>query len=394
MASARRHDRIGTATRRLEDDALLRGGGRFLDDLVLPDMVDAAFLRSPLAHGMIRRLDCTAARALPGVHAVFAYSDLRQILTCDHMPLALPASGLRFNAECDVLAVKEVTYVGEPIALVIAQTRCIAEDAVALIELDLEALPCVVDPVDGLELGAPRARHDCPNNHVAQTGIDYGNADLVFASAQNVIAEEFRLSKGGGHSIEPRGVLARYDKSEDLLTVWDSTQMPHRAKAILVDALGLKETQLRVITPDVGGGFGPKAVFHPEELAIPAAALLLKRPVKWVEDRFESFTATCGERDQIWTMEVAFTNEGKLLGLRGRLHYDHGASTPYGIALPFNAATNLIGPYVLPAYKIQIDLCLTNKTPSAPTRGASNNGACFVICRPGAAPDPHGASAE
>jgi carbon-monoxide dehydrogenase large subunit len=216
---------------------------------------------------------------------------------------------------------------------------------------------------------------------VAQTGIDYGNADLVFANAPNVIAEEFRLSKGGGHSIEPRGVLARYDHMERLLTVWDSTQMPHRAKAILVDALGLQETQVRVITPDVGGGFGPKAVFHPEELAIPAAALLLNRPVKWAEDRFESFTATCGERDQIWTMEVAFTNEGKLLGLRGRLRYDHGASTPYGIALPFNAATNLIGPYVLPAYKIQIDLCLTNKTPSAPTRGAGRPQGTFVMER-------------
>ena len=196
-----------------------------------------------------------------------------------------------------------------------------------------------------------------------------------------MIAEEFRLSKGGGHSIEPRGVLARYDHMERLLTVWDSTQMPHRAKAILVDALGLQETQVRVITPDVGGGFGPKAVFHPEELAIPAAALLLNRPVKWAEDRFESFTATCGERDQIWTMEVAFTNEGKLLGLRGRLRYDHGASTPYGIALPFNAATNLIGPYVLPAYKIQIDLCLTNKTPSAPTRGAGRPQGTFVMER-------------
>lgn len=381
MASARQQDRIGTAMRRSEDDALLRGDGRFLDDLILPDMLEAAFLRSPIAHGVIRHLDCTAARALPGVHAVLVYADLRPFLASDHMPLALPASGLRFNAECDVLAVEEVTYVGEPVALVIAQTRCIAEDALALIQLDLEPLPCVVDPVDGLESGAPQARRDCPDNHVAQTGIDYGNADLVFANAPNVIAEEFRLSKGGGHSIEPRGVLARYDHMERLLTVWDSTQMPHRAKAILVDALGLQETQVRVITPDVGGGFGPKAVFHPEELAIPAAALLLNRPVKWAEDRFESFTATCGERDQIWTMEVAFTNEGKLLGLRGRLRYDHGASTPYGIALPFNAATNLIGPYVLPAYKIQIDLCLTNKTPSAPTRGAGRPQGTFVMER-------------
>lgn len=366
---------------RLEDDALLRGAGRFLDDLVLPDMLEAAFLRSPVAHGLILRLDCEAARALPGVHAVLTYGDLRPLLTSDHMPLALPAGGLRFHAECDVLAREEVTYVGEPVALVVAQTRRIAEDALALIELDVETLPCVVDPVAGLEPGAPQARRDCPDNHVARTGIDYGDADKAFDNAPHVIAEEFRLSKGGGHSMEPRGVLARYDAMEQQLTVWDSTQMPHRAKAILVDALGLQETQVRVVTPDVGGGFGPKAVFHPEELAIPAAALLLQRPVKWVEDRFESFTATCGERDQVWTMEVAFTDEGKLLGIRGRLRYDHGASTPYGIALPFNAATNLIGPYVLPAYKIQIDLCLTNKTPSAPTRGAGRPQGTFVMER-------------
>jgi carbon-monoxide dehydrogenase large subunit len=216
---------------------------------------------------------------------------------------------------------------------------------------------------------------------VARTRIDYGDADAVFAQAPHVIGQQFRLSKGGGHSMEPRGVLARFDEAEDLLTVWDSTQMPHRAKAILVDALGLSERQIRVLTPDVGGGFGPKAVFHPEELAIPAAALLLRRPVKWVEDRFESFTATCGERDQVWTMQVAFTQDAKLLGIRGTLRHDHGASTPYGIALPYNAATNLIGPYVLPAYRIEIDLCMTNKTPSAPTRGAGRPQGTFVMER-------------
>ncbi len=381
MGNAPEKDRIGGRMRRLEDDALLRGAGRFLDDLHLPGLLAAAFLRSPIAHGLIRRLDPAPARALPGVHAVFTYADLRPLLTTDHMPLALPAGGLRHAAEPDVLAVEEVCYVGEPIALVIADSRQIAEDALALIGLDLDPLPAVVDPVDGLAPGSPQARRDCPDNLVARTGIDYGDADAVFARAPHVIAEEFRLSKGGGHSMEPRGVVARFDPVEDRLEVWDSTQMPHRAKAILVDALGLAESQVRVSTPDVGGGFGPKAVFHPEELAIPAAAMLLRKPVKWVEDRFEAFVATCGERDQVWTMEVAFDDAGHLQGIRGRLRYDHGASTPYGIALPFNAATNLIGPYVLPAYRIEIDLCLTNKTPSAPTRGAGRPQGTFVMER-------------
>jgi carbon-monoxide dehydrogenase large subunit len=281
----------------------------------------------------------------------------------------------------DVLAVEEVCYVGEPIALVVASSRRIAEDALALIELEIEPLPAVVDPVAGLEPHSPPARLGLPDNLVARTGIDYGDADRAIASAPHVIRDEFRLSKGGGHSLEARGVLASFDEIEQRLTVWDSTQMPHRAKSILVDALSLSESQVRVVTPDVGGGFGPKAVFHPEELAIPAAALLLKRPVKWVEDRFESFTATSGERDQIWTMEIGFDDAGKLLAIRGTLRYDHGASTPYGIALPYNAATNLIGPYDLPAYKIDIQLCLTNMTPAAPTRGAGRPQGTFVMER-------------
>jgi carbon-monoxide dehydrogenase large subunit len=154
----------------------------------------------------------------------------------------------------------------------------------------------VVDPVEGLQAGAPKARLSCPDNLVARTKVDYGDVDGAFAGAAHVVREQFRLNKGGGHPMEPRGVVARHDELTDQLTLWNSTQMPHRAKAMLVATLGLSEHQVRVVTPEVGGGFGTKAVFHPEELAVPAAALLLKRPIKWVEDRFESFTASIGER--------------------------------------------------------------------------------------------------
>jgi carbon-monoxide dehydrogenase large subunit len=341
----------------------------------------AAFLRSPLAHGRIRRLDIDVARRLDGVQAVLTYQDLRRLLTSDRIPLALPAGGIRFDVDPFVLAYDEVCYVGEPIVLVIADSRCIAEDALTSIDLEIEPLPVVDDPVSGLDANAPKARLDCPDNLVAQIGIDYGDADQCFTGALHVIAEQFRLSKGGGHSMETRGVVAHYDDIEGRLTVWDSTQMPHRAQAILVAVLGLSENKVRVATPDVGGGFGPKGVFHPEELAVPAAALLLKRPIKWIEDRFESFTAAVSEHDQDWNMEVAFDGDGQLRALRGRLCYDHGAATPYGIALPFNAATNLIGPYALPAYKLQINLCLTNKTPAAPTRGAGRPQGTFIMER-------------
>ena len=365
----------------MEDDVLLRGAGMFLDDLPVLDALEAHFVRSPVAHGLIQRLDLSAARAHPGVHAVYAFADLRGVLTMDHIPLALPAGGLRFDVDPTCLAIEEVTYVGEPVVMVVAKSRRIAEDAAALVDLDIAPLPAVVDPVDGLKPDAPLARLGYPDNLVAQTKVDYGDIDAAFADAAHVIRGHFRLHKGGGHPMEARGVLARFDAVEQKLTVWDSTQMPHRAKAMLVATLGLAEHQVRVVPPDVGGGFGTKAVFHPEELAVPAVAMLLRRPVKWVEDRYESFTASISERDQVWSVEAAFTQEGRLRGVRGRLCYDHGAATPYGIALPFNAATNFIGPYILPAYRIGIDLCLTNKTPAAPTRGAGRPQGVFVMER-------------
>ncbi len=366
---------------RIEDPALLTGAGRFLDDIVLPEMLEAAFLRSPVAHGEIRKVDLTQARALPGVKAAYLYADLRPLLQFDRMPLALPVKGIRFDVDPFVLVDKEVCYVGEPIALIVAESRRIAEDAIDLIELDIEPLPSVVDPVCGLTLDSPKARLDCPDNLVACTGLAYGDVYVVWSRAAHVVAERFRLNKGGGHSIEPRGVLAQFSDLDGQLTVWDSTQMPHRARNILVECLGISEHQVRVITPDVGGGFGVKAVFHPEELAIPAAAMLLRRPVKWTEDRLESFTASVAERIQDWDMQAAFDEDGHLLAIKGRLCYDHGAATPYGIALPFNAATNMLGPYVMPACRLDIDLCLTNIVPSAPTRGAGRPQGTFVMER-------------
>ncbi|HEY2135232.1 MAG TPA: xanthine dehydrogenase family protein molybdopterin-binding subunit [Xanthobacteraceae bacterium] len=375
------HGLIGRSIPRVEDARLLRGAGRYMDDIALPGLLHAAFVRSPLAHARLRGIDATAARAMAGVRAVLAYADLRVLLTCDRIPLALPAGALKFDADPPLLAEREVCYVGEPVALVVAESRRVAEDAARLVVLDLDPLPVVVDPVDGLAPGAPKARLESPDNLVARHVIDYGDVDGAFAHAAVRIAERFRLHKGGGHSIETRGVMARFDSGEQALTVWDGTQMPHRAKAVLVRALGLAEPQVRVIAPDVGGGFGPKAVFHPEELAIPAAAMLLGAPIKWIEDRQESFVAAAQERDQVWDMEAAVDGDGRLLAIRGTLYHDHGAHTPYGVALPFNAATNLIGPYDLPAYRLDILMCLTNLVPAAPTRGAGRPQGTFVMER-------------
>lgn len=355
---------------RVEDSRLLRGAARFVDDVSLPGMAIATFLRSPVAHARLTRLDCTEARALPGVIAVLTHADLRAVITSDRIPQALAAGAIRFDVDPPYLVIDELCYVGEPIALIVATSRAIAEDAAGLIALDYDMLPIVADPRAGLAEGAPPARLDCPNNLVARTAVRYGAVDAAFAAATLRISDSLVLDKGGGHSIEARGIVARLDPNDGLLTVWDSTQMPHRARALLVASLGLPEHSIRVIAPDVGGGFGPKAVFHPEELVIPAATLLLGLPIKWIEDRFENFTAAAHERRQYWDLEAAFSSEGRMLAIRGTLLHDHGAATPYGVALPYNAVTNVIGPYELENCDIDIQLCLTNMAPAAPTRGA------------------------
>lgn len=372
---------IGRRMIRVEDGPLLRGRGRFIDDLDIPGALHVAFLRSPVAHGRLKDIDASAAKALPGVHAVLSFADLRPVLTGDRIPQALPSGAIRFDVDPIVLAKDEVTYVGEPVAMVVADSRRVAEDALALIALDLDELPAVTDPVAGLEYGAPKARLDCPDNLVARQSIDYGDIDGAFAKAAHRIKARFRLHKGGGHSIETRGIAVRIDPVDDTLTIHANTQLPHRAKQILVAALGIGEQRIRVVAPDTGGGFGPKAAFHPEELALPAAALLLRRPLKWIEDRRENFVAAVGERDQDWDMEMAVDAGGRMLGLRGRLCHDHGSCTPYGVALAYNAGTNVIGPYVLPTYRLDINWCLTNFVPCAPTRGAGRPQGMYVMER-------------
>jgi carbon-monoxide dehydrogenase large subunit len=344
-------------------------------------MLHVALVRSPIAHARIRAIETAAALKLAGVRAILKYRDLRPLLSRDRIALALPSSAIRFHVDPPVLASDEACYVGEPLALIVADSRPLAEDAAALVELELDPLPPVVDVRAGLDPGAPKARLDCADNLVAEAIIGYGDVRCAFASAVQVIADRFHVHKGGGHSIEPRGVVARYDPQERSLTVWDSTQMPHRNKAVLVEMLGLSESQVRVIAPDVGGGFGPKAVFHPEELAVPAAAILMRAPLKWIEDRRENFQAAVMERDQHWDVEIAIDPNGRLLAARGHLIHDHGACTPYGSSIPQNAATNFVGPYVLPAYEMKVSSCLTNMAPTAATRGAGRPQGTFVMER-------------
>jgi carbon-monoxide dehydrogenase large subunit len=381
MTAHSAHAPLARPALRVEDATLLRGRGRFVDDIALPGLLHASFVRSPVAHARLNGIDAGAAKAMPGVRAVFTFHDLRPTIGSDRIPLALPVSAIRHHVDPSWLVQKEMCYVGEPVAIVVADSRALAEDAANLVVLDYEDLPPVTDPVAALAAGAPKVRLDCPDNLLAKWALKYGDAERAFASAAHRIAQRFRIHKGGGHSIETRAVLARYDEVEELLTVWDGTQMPHKAKRVIVDTLGFAESRVRVIAPHVGGGFGPKNPFYPEELVVPAAAYLIGAPVKWIEDRRESFTATNHEREQDWDLEVAVDPDGKLLAVRGKVHHDHGAATPTGLSTAQNSATNFLGPYVLPAVNIDFAVCLTNFVPATSSRGAGRPQGTYVMER-------------
>jgi carbon-monoxide dehydrogenase large subunit len=372
---------IGRRHLRVEDRPLLRGAGRFVDDLNLPGVLHAAVLRSAVAHGLVNAIDTARARMLPGVHAVYTLADLRPVLTADRLPLQFPSTVLPAAISPFILAGKEVSYVGEAIALVVADTRYIAEDALALIELDIRELPAISDCRDALSAHAPDVHVHRNGNLLVDFVQSYGNADAAVAAAPRRLTVDLKLHRGGAHPIEGRGLVASYDAESDLLTVWSSTQLAHEARHFIMTMLGLDENRIRVVTPDVGGGFGAKFIVYPEEVAISAAALLLRRPVKWIEDRREHFVASIQERDQYWTIEVGFDHDGRLLGVRGTMINDAGAYTYQGINLAYNASTNFPGPYVLPHYKLHVSVAETNKVPTAPVRGAGYPEGCFAMER-------------
>lgn len=372
---------VGRPVKRIEDLPLLQGSGRFLDDLQFPGMLNAAFVRSPHAHALIRGIDTSAARSVAGVHAVLTLADLMPHLSAERLPLQFRSTQLPPNITPFVLAKDEVAFVGEAVALVVAQTRHVAEDAAALVAVDYEPLPAVSDCRAAAAPGAPLAHRGRKSNVMIEIRQAYGDIAAAFATAPHRVSVQLKQHRGGAHSMEGRGVLASYDRNEDKLTLWTSTQLAHEVRAFLMDLLSLDENQLRVVAPDVGGGFGAKFVMYPEEVAVAAAGLKLERPVKWTEDRREHFLAAVQERDQYWDVEAAFESDGRLRGVRGHMIHDEGAYTPQGINLPFNASTALPGPYLLPAYDLNVLVVETNKVATMPVRGAGYPEGAFAMER-------------
>jgi aerobic carbon-monoxide dehydrogenase large subunit len=372
---------FGARVARLEDANLLTGRGRFTDDVKLPGMLHACFVRSQHAHARIRGIDTSVARDLAGVHAVLTAADLPEAMSSGRMPMLVPNPALASSLTQHCLACEEVCYVGQTVAVVIADSRYIAEDAAALVAVDYDVLAAVSDCRDAVKSGAPRAHEALKDNVASAFRMGYGDADAAFASAPHVFTEEIWQHRGGGMAMETRAVIASLDPAHDLLTVWSATQTPHIGRRMIADLLDRNLESIRVIAPDVGGGFGPKAIFYAEEAVIPAAAIKLKRPVKWIEDRREHFLCATQERDQYWNVSVAVDGDGKILGVRGTLLHDTGAFAPWGIIMPYIAAATMPGPYVVAAYALDVTVALTNKVATTPVRGAGRPQAVFAMER-------------
>jgi aerobic carbon-monoxide dehydrogenase large subunit len=372
---------FGARVARLEDAALLTGAGRFVGDIALPGMLHACFVRSPHAHARIRCIDASVASSMPAIHAVLTAHDLPARMASSQIPMLVPHPSITTPRTQLPLAREEVAYVGQTVAVVIADNRYAAEDAAAAVQIDFEELAAVSDCRDAVAAGAPRVHSDLATNVAAVLPLAYGDVDAAFANAAHVFAEDMFLHRGGAMSLEGRAVLASYDATTDVLTVWSATQTPHLARATLADLLARDLESIRVIAPCVGGGFGTKAPFYPEEAVIPAAAMRLSRPVTWQEDRREHFLAATQERDQHWKVAIAVDADARILGLRGSMLHDTGAFLPWGVIAPYIAATTFPGPYVVPAYRMELTVAFTNRVPTTVVRGAGRPQAVFAMER-------------
>ncbi|MGH7326399.1 MAG: aerobic carbon-monoxide dehydrogenase large subunit [Candidatus Rokuibacteriota bacterium] len=371
---------LGARIPRNEDPRLLRGLGCYVDDVNPPALLHAAVLRSAHAHARLVAIDASRARALPGVALVLTGADLGPVN--QPTPLLIPHPALTHPRTPRPLAIDEVRYVGEPVALVVAEDRYAAEDALAAIDVTWEPLPAVASVEAALADGAFRVHADVAGNRAARLTQRTGDPDAAFARAARVLRERLWIERSCGSPIEGRGVVADYDRRTRALRVWDSTQAPLPIKNGLARIFGLPEFNVEVLAPDVGGGFGTKIMlFYPEEILVPYAAIRLGRPVKWTEDRREHLIAATQERGQRHDVEVAVDGEGRILALRDRFVHDAGAYTPYGLVVPLITSTQLPGPYRLRNYAVEFEVVYTNTAMVTPYRGAGRPHGAFVMER-------------
>ena len=365
---------IGQPLRRVEDPRLVTGQGRYVDDIAPPGVLHAVFVRSIEAHANLGPI--TLEEGAPGTLYKAADLGLER-----PMPNQYPSPLITQSIQSPPLAIDEVCYVGQPVAVVLADATAHAVDCADLVRVDYDALPVVIDHRRALDAESAPAHLGSDNNLVGTLTAGFGDIEAAFATADRRVKVEVDQHRGALASMEGRAVLARWDDVDRRLTVWTSSQAPHALRAHLATYLGLSPDEVRVIAPDVGGGFGPKAAIYPEEYVVAALALKLRRPVKWVERRREHFVATNQQRGQSGTVEAAVDPDGLILGLRVRLVHDCGAFVPYGIVVPMTTLRLLSGPYVIPALDAAIDVVFTNATPTGAIRGAGRPNATFAVER-------------
>jgi aerobic carbon-monoxide dehydrogenase large subunit len=338
----------GLSVKRFEDHRLLTGQSSFVDDMKLPGLLHAAVLRSPHAHASIKSINVSAASSFSGVVTVITANDVEGVI--GQVPTRREADADELHPpEHPVLANSKVCYVGQPVAIVVAQDPYSARDAMELVQVDYELLPPVLDPLEAMAESAPVVHPELGGNIALKTLNAGGDLAVAFAQADHVVSQRYQVQRLAPSPLEPRGVMASYQAQEDLLTVWDSTQHPHEVREHLAHLLNRPQNSIRLVAPDVGGGFGEKGSLYPEEIAIPYLAILLGRPIKWVEDRQENLLAFHG-RGHTVDVEAAVKKDGALLGIRVRIVADLGAyfllSTP---TVPVLTSHRLTGPYRTPA---------------------------------------------
>jgi carbon-monoxide dehydrogenase large subunit len=379
---------IGKSQARKEDKRLLSGNGKFIADLRLPRALHAAFARSGMAHAKIKSIDTAKAKAVPGVIVILTAEDfaghLQDLPGLQNVPPAawrkLVENKIKIPDQ-PLLATDVVRHVGEPYAIVIAENRYIAEDAVELIEVDLDPLPVVVDANFALRADSPKIHKQLESNVAAMFRVKKGNVDSPEFARLNHIKRRIINHRFTAVPMECRGIAAEYDERLDAINIWSATQVVHWVRREVAKQLNLPEANVRCVAPDVGGGFGLKAHVYPEEIILPFIARRLRRPVIWIEDRQENLVNSTHSRDDIHDVEIIFDDEGRVFGLRDSFIKDSGAYTPVGVGAPSGTATHISALYNIPNLDLTATIVLTNKTPNAPYRGNGRPEATFVIER-------------
>ncbi len=367
---------IGASVRRKEDFRLLTGRGKFAGDVRLPGMLHAAMLRSPHAHARLGAIDASAALALRGVVAVFSARDIGDV---PRIPVRLGPRPSLVACLQPPLAVDKVRYVGEPVAIVIADSRYVAEDALELVRVEWEPIEPVADCRRAREAGAPVLHDAIGGNVVDRLGTTTGDVDSALRDAPVRLRERFAVQRHTGVPMETRGLTAAYDAGTRVLTLRGVAKVPHFNRRVLSELIGHPEHLIHFIELEVGGGFGVRGEFYPEDFVVPWAAMRLGRPVHWIEDRREHLMATNHSRQQDHDVEIGVTREGTIVALADRFVADLGAYVrTHGVIVPELTAALLPGPYRIPNYACDVLCVLTNKTPTGTYRGPGRYECTFV----------------